>query len=72
LIYSLEHVRVSIIIASSYYLFKVFLVIFLGLLRGSNKREESIKPILALVEAYITLYSNNIFFLLIRVLIKGK
>ena len=45
---------------------------FLGLLRGFNKREESIKPILALVEARITLYSSDIFFLLIRVLIKGK
>jgi hypothetical protein len=45
---------------------------FLGLLRGSNKGEESIKPILALIEACITLYSSNIFFLLIRVLIKGE
>jgi hypothetical protein len=45
---------------------------FLGLLRGSNKGEESTKPVLALVEAYITLYSSDIFFLLIRVLIKGK
>jgi hypothetical protein len=40
--------------ASSYYLFKVFLVIFLGLLKGSNKGEESIKPVLALAEARVT------------------
>ena len=58
--------------ASSYYLFKVFLITFLGLLRGSNKGEESTEPVLALVEARITLYSSNIFFLLIRVLIKGE
>ena len=58
--------------ASSYCLFKVFLVMFLGLLRDSNKGEESTKPVLALVEACVTLYSNNIFFLLIRVLIKSK
>ena len=45
---------------------------FLRLLRGSNKREESTKPVLALVKAYITLYSSNIFFLLVKVLIKGK
>jgi len=45
---------------------------FLGLLRGFNKREESIKPILALVEAYITLCSSDMFFLLIRVLIKSE
>ena len=57
---------------SSYCLFKVFLIIFLGLLKGSNKGEESIKPVLALVEACITLYSSNIFFLLIRVLIKSE
>jgi hypothetical protein len=44
---------------------------FLGLFKGFNKGEESIKPILALIKAYITLYSNNIFFL-IRVLIKSK
>ena len=35
---------------------------FLGLLRGSNKGEESIKPVLALVEARVTLCSNNMFF----------
>ena len=58
--------------ASSYYLFEVFLVIFLGLLRGSNKGEESTKPVLALAEARITLCSSDIFFLLIRVLIKGE
>ena len=58
--------------ASSYYLFKVFLIMFLGLFRGFNKGEENTKPVLALVEARITLYSNNMFFLLIRVLIKGK
>jgi len=57
---------------SSYYLFKVFLIMFLGLLRGSNKGEESIKPVLVLIKAYITLYFNNMFFLLIRVLIKGE
>jgi len=45
---------------------------FLGLLKGFNKGEENTKPVLALAEAYITLYSSNIFFLLIRVLIKGK
>ena len=45
---------------------------FLGLLKGFNKREESTEPVLALIEARITLYSNNIFFLLIRVLIKGE
>ena len=57
---------------SSYYLFKVFLIMFLGLLRGSNKGEESIEPVLALAKARITLYSSNMFFLLIRVLIKGE
>jgi hypothetical protein len=45
---------------------------FLRLFRDSNKGEESTKPILALVKACITLYSSNIFFLLIRVLIKNK
>jgi hypothetical protein len=45
---------------------------FLGLFKGSNKGEESIKPVLALVKAHITLYSSDIFFLLIRVLIKGE
>jgi hypothetical protein len=44
---------------------------FLRLLRGFNKREKSIKPILVLVKARITLYFNNMFFF-IRVLIKGK
>jgi hypothetical protein len=58
--------------ASSYCLFEVFLVIFLGLLRGSDKGEESIESVLALAEARITLYFSNIFFLLIKVLIKGK
>jgi hypothetical protein len=48
--------------ASSYCLFEVFLVMFLGLLRGSNKGEESTKPILALVEACVTLCSSDIFF----------
>jgi hypothetical protein len=56
-----------------YYLFEVFLIMFLGLLRGFNKGKESIKPVLALIEACITLYSSDMFFLfLIRVLIKGK
>jgi hypothetical protein len=45
---------------------------FLRLLKGFNKGKESIKPVLTLIEAYITLCFNNIFFLLIRVLIKGK
>jgi hypothetical protein len=58
--------------ASFYYLFEVFLVIFLGLFKGSNKGEESTEPVLALAEARVTLYSSNIFFLLVRVLIKGK
>jgi hypothetical protein len=58
--------------ASSYYLFEVFLVMFLGLLKGSNKGEESTKPVLALVEACITLYSSDIFFILIRVIIKSE
>jgi hypothetical protein len=58
--------------ASSYYLFEVFLVTFLGLLRGFNKGEESTEPVLALVKARVTLYSSDMFFLLVRVLIKGK
>jgi hypothetical protein len=58
--------------ASSYCLFEVFLVMFLGLLKGSDKREESTKPVLALVEARVTLYSSDIFFLLVRVPIKGE
>ena len=45
---------------------------FLGLFRGFNKGEENTKPVLALVEARITLYSNNMFFLLIRVLISER
>jgi hypothetical protein len=57
---------------SFYCLFEVFLIIFLGLFRGSNKGEESIKPVLALIKARITLYSSNIGFFFIRVLIKGK
>jgi hypothetical protein len=35
---------------------------FLGLLRGSDKGEESTKPVLALAEVYITLYSSDMFF----------
>jgi hypothetical protein len=58
--------------ASSYCLFEVFLIIFPGLFKGSNKGEESIKPVLALVKACVTLYSKDMFFLLVRVLIKGK
>jgi hypothetical protein len=72
LICFLGRVKASIIMASSYCLFEVFLVTFLGLLRGSNKGEESTEPVLALVEAYITLCSSNMFFLLVRVLIKGE
>ena len=46
---------------------------FLGLLKGSNKGEESINPVLALIKAYITLcFSDMFYFLLIKVLIKGK
>jgi hypothetical protein len=45
---------------------------FLGLLRGFNKGEESIKPVLALVKARITLCFSDMFFLLIRVPIKGE
>lgn len=58
--------------ASSYCLFEVFLVTFLGLLRGSDKGEESTKPVLALAEARVTLCSGDMFFLLIRVPIKGE
>jgi hypothetical protein len=53
---------------SSYYLFKAFLVIFLGLLRGSNKKEDN--TAYKLIKAYITLYFSNILF--IRVLSKSK
>jgi hypothetical protein len=48
--------------ASSYYLFEVFLVIFPGLLRDFNKREESTEPVLALAEAHVTLCSSDMFF----------
>jgi hypothetical protein len=68
LTYSLGRVKISIIIVSSYYLFKAFLVIFLGLLRGSSKEEGDIAY--NLVEAYIPLYSSDMLF--IRVLSKGK
>jgi hypothetical protein len=68
LTYSLGHIEISVIIMSSYYLFRAFLVIFLGLLRGSNKEEGDVAY--KLIKAYITLCFNNILF--IRVLSKDK
>ena len=66
--YSLGCVRTSIIMASSYCLFGVFLAIFLGLLKGSGKEEGD--TAYDLVKARVTLCSSNILF--VRVLSKGE
>jgi hypothetical protein len=68
LTYSLRYIKTFIIIVSSYCLFRVFLVIFLGLLRGSGKEEGD--TAYNLVEVYITLYFSDMLF--VRVLSKGE
>jgi hypothetical protein len=54
---------------SFYYLFIEFLVVFLGCLKGFNKKEEAFTAYI-LVKVYINLYFSAM--LLIRVLSKGK